>query len=234
MITNRPNFIPAKCDIQPEFYVRYVRDWAAVFRHPGGGNVMLVISTSYQQDKGVPVIQYQGSKMRYTLSLNIPTLAEALNRVRNILSNRNYGKKQEDPPVTPEQIRKDHAVVSNETLVKKEIKAYRKLCRWYKPRTPFVLTDTDKERLTHNGYTAADFAQIEECANKSVYILDEGSPEVRSIRIEEALQLLGRELFLSAIGRSASHWTTSRETPDGRHTVSFESGRFSPFRKNDN
>lgn len=232
MITNRPNFVPAKCNIQPEFYVQYFRDWAAVFRHPGGGNIMLVISTSFQQDKGVPTIQYQGSKMRYTLSLDNYTLAEALNRVRDILSNKNYGKKREDPPVTPEQIQKDHAVVPNETLVKKQIEAYRKLCRWYKPRTSFVLTDVDKELLTHYGYTATDFAQIEECANKSVYILDEESPGARPIRIEEALQLLGRELFLSGISRSAFHWTSSRETPDGQHTVSFESGRFSPFRKN--
>ena len=232
MITNRPNFVPAKCDIQPEFYVQYFRDWAAVFRHPGGGNVMLVVSTSFQRDKGVPTIQYQGSKMRYTLSLNIPTLAEALNRVRDILSNKNYWKKQEDPPVTPEQIRKDHAVVSNETLVKKEIKAYRKLCQWYEPRTPFVLTDADKELLTHYGRSATDFAQIEECANKTIYILDAGSPEAHPIRIEEALKLLGRDLFLSGISRSAFHWTSSRETPDGQHTVSFESGRYSPFRKN--
>lgn len=233
MITNRPNFVPAKCDIQPEFYVQYFKDWAAVFRHPGGGNVMLVISTSFKQFKGIPVIQYQGSKMRYTLSFDNPTLAEALNRVRDILSNQNYGKKREDPPVTPEQIRKDHAVIYNETLLKKEIKAYRKLCRWYKPRTPFVLTDPDKEMLAHDGYAATDFAQIEECANKSVYILDEGSPEARPIRIEEALLLLGRKLFLSGICRSAFHWTSSRETPDGQHTVKFESGHFSPFRKND-
>lgn len=232
MITNRPNFVPAKCDIQPEFYVKYFKDWAAVFRHSGGGNVMLVISTSSQQDKGVPVIQYQGSKMRYTFARQSHTLAEALNRVQDILSNKNYGKKREDPPVTPEQIRKNHAVVPNETLIKKEIKTYRKLCRWYKPRTPFVLTDADKELLTHYGYTATDFAQIEECANKTVYILDDGSPKAHPIRIEEALKLLGRELFLSGIARSAFHLTSSRETPDGQHTVSFESGRFSPFRKN--
>ncbi len=95
------------------------------------------------------------------------------------------------------------------------------------PKDPFALTDEDKETLKRYGHDPRDFEQIEQCANKSVYVLD----YKESVPIEKALELLGRETFLSGISRSAFHWTAARETPDGKHSVHFESGTCSPFRE---
>lgn len=83
------------------------------------------------------------------------------------------------------------------------------------------LTAKDRELLLSWGYEERDFQQIERATRKSntSYTLG-GTPIDR----EEAIQLLGRENYLSGIARSAFHCSAARETGDGRN-VYFDSFR---------
>ena len=85
------------------------------------------------------------------------------------------------------------------------------------------LTETDKQYLQTIGYTPADFRQIEMATSPSitVYKLD----DTKVIPLKTVLELLSREEYLSAIGRSAFHWSTVRETNDGKHYISFDSSK---------
>ena len=82
-------------------------------------------------------------------------------------------------------------------------------------------TKKDKNFLFSLGYTERDLPQIEEATHstKTKYNLD-GKPIGR----EEAIQLLGRQKYLTGISRSAFHWSAARMTDDGR-TVMFDSSR---------
>lgn len=81
------------------------------------------------------------------------------------------------------------------------------------------LTTEDKKYLKTNGYLDKDMAQIEDAIGKTIY-------EINDIRVSasEACEILGREKFLSGIGRSAFHWSAARDTGDGA-TVYFDSRR---------
>ena len=83
------------------------------------------------------------------------------------------------------------------------------------------LTAKDRELLMSWGYEERDFQQIERATRKSntSYTLG-GTPIDR----EEAIQLLGRENYLSGIARSAFHGSAARETGDGGN-VYFDSFR---------
>jgi len=81
------------------------------------------------------------------------------------------------------------------------------------------LLKTDKEILTQWGYEDEDIKQIEKATTKTVYELNN-----EKISITTALEVLGREEFLSGISRSAFHWSSSREGINGER-VSFDSSR---------
>lgn len=81
----------------------------------------------------------------------------------------------------------------------------------------FKLTDEDKQILREWGYPEEDFPQIEEAARRSRYEI-----ENKKITCQAAIGILGREKFLSGIARSAFHWTSVRESEDGRY-VFFDS-----------
>lgn len=84
-----------------------------------------------------------------------------------------------------------------------------------------VLSKEDKKLLKSWGYLTKDFKQIEEAINHSIFELR--SDNNRIISATEARQLLGDQTFLSGIGRSAFHWTCSRE--NNGHIVDFDSKR---------
>ena len=83
---------------------------------------------------------------------------------------------------------------------------------------PMRLTSEDKEYLKANGCPESDFPQIERAMQKSktkykaVY-LNTGKSEV--ISREKAIELLGRDVWLSGLSRSAFHWTASRDNMRG-------------------
>lgn len=81
------------------------------------------------------------------------------------------------------------------------------------------LTNRDKELLIKRGYNDKDMAQIEEATRKTVYEMDD-----KKISTKKALEVLGREEYLSGISRSAFHWSSARSNENGE-TVYFDSSR---------
>lgn len=234
MIKNKLNFVPAGMDPQPEFYREYFGCVTAVFRHPNGRNILLRIDAKYSCDKteghfydtsGNLVFEYQGKNCRHTLAPQYQTLKDAFFFLKKLIQKPDYGEDYKDKPEPVDEM--DGIRYFNRILVEKEEKRLKAICKYFVPETPFTLTDDDKKTLLESGYEKSDFAQIELCANKSIYILD----KKEAITMEKAIEILGRETFLSGISRSAFHWDSARETPDGEHSVFFESRPFSPFRK---
>lgn len=72
----------------------------------------------------------------------------------------------------------------------------------------FVLTRKDMAILREFGHNRSEYKQITECANMCVYRDGDG----HTISYKDAIDILGRENFLSGISRAAFHWTCSRET----------------------
>ncbi|MFD1736200.1 hypothetical protein ACFSCX_06435 [Bacillus salitolerans] len=73
------------------------------------------------------------------------------------------------------------------------------------------LTSEDKELLLKWGFPEKDFYQIEVATRKTTYELDD-----KKISAKEALEILGRETYLSGISRSAFHWSSCRENEKGQ------------------
>ena len=82
----------------------------------------------------------------------------------------------------------------------------------------FTLTPEDKAYLRKIGYPEGDFNQIEEAVSVSTYKLERTITNPKKsltssehISATRAIDLLGRQDFLSGISRSAFHWTSVRE-----------------------
>lgn len=232
MIKNKPNFVTKKYDLQPEFYVNYFNCVTAVFKHPvNGRNLLLTINAhtygckSLFEAEGNLEIQYQGEKSRHSLSKEIQTLNTAMEKVKNLLNKPKYGDTFEDPALHIDRINGPRW--SNKVLSDRVAEAYRQKCKYFKPETPFVLTEDDRKTLLAYGYIENELTEIEKCANMSVYLLDDNT----AIPLEKVLEILDREQYLSGIGRSCFHFSAARQTKDGLHEVSFESGPNSPYRK---
>ena len=73
------------------------------------------------------------------------------------------------------------------------------------------LTETDKNMLKEWGYSEEDIPHIEKAIRVSNYFLYKNQEKSTSISSKNALELLGKELFLSGIARSAFHWNALRE-----------------------
>lgn len=87
----------------------------------------------------------------------------------------------------------------------------------------YTLTKEDKALLKRWGYPRQDQAQIEEAINRSTYKLEDSSGE-KVITKDKAIEVLGKETFLSGISRSAFHFTCSRNPEDNpKIRVSFDS-----------
>lgn len=82
------------------------------------------------------------------------------------------------------------------------------------------LSVSDKNFLSEIGYSEFDCKQIERASGKTCY-----EYENKRIGQKRAIELLGRENYLSGLARSAFHWSATRETPEGNF-VSFDSSRF--------
>lgn len=75
------------------------------------------------------------------------------------------------------------------------------------------LTKEDKEMLKSFGFFEEDLDQIELATSSryTKYELDN-----KNISRDEVISLLGREVYLSGIARSAFHWSALRTTEDGK------------------
>ena len=75
------------------------------------------------------------------------------------------------------------------------------------------------------GYPKKDLEQIEAALSKTDFELyDQSKTEDEKITIDKAIEILGEELFLSGICRSAFHWSATRESKKGQK-VYFNSSR---------
>lgn len=81
------------------------------------------------------------------------------------------------------------------------------------------LTNADKELLLKWGHREKDFNQIEEATTKTTYEMND-----KEISRNEAMEVLGREIYLSSISRSAFHWSAVRENKKGE-SVYFNSSK---------
>ena len=86
------------------------------------------------------------------------------------------------------------------------------------------LTKKDRIFLRSIGEKDEYFPQIEEAISKSTYTLyDFETDEIVKIGVKKAIEILGKEIFLTGIDRSAFHLTSYRESPSGHYGVSFNS-----------
>lgn len=85
------------------------------------------------------------------------------------------------------------------------------------------LSATDKDILKKWGHSDSDLLQIQDAINVTVYTLDTGNGK-KQITANKARNILGDEIFLSGISRSAFHWNCGRESGDGQY-ISFDSSR---------
>ena len=83
------------------------------------------------------------------------------------------------------------------------------------------LTNEDNEYLRKLGYEDKDFKQIIMAMKVTTYKLDIGG----RISRKRAIELLGRENFLSGISRSAFHYTAYRIVPETTCGMLFDSSR---------
>ena len=83
------------------------------------------------------------------------------------------------------------------------------------------LSKADREYIRRNFWESEDsIDQIERCIDKTKFTLDG-----KKIPTARAIEMLGREKFLTGMDRSAFHFTTVVETDDGR-LIHFDSSRF--------
>ena len=83
------------------------------------------------------------------------------------------------------------------------------------------LTKNDIGRLKKWGYLDRDMPQIERAASVKITTYELGSERISRAK---ALEILGRETWLSGLARSAFHWSAARNAADGK-TVFFDSTR---------
>ncbi len=77
------------------------------------------------------------------------------------------------------------------------------------------LTEKDKALFLSKGYTESDLSQLQDAVNEVRLTLINCDDEQR-ITKREAIRILGRETFLSGIGRSAFHASCIRDSSDGQ------------------
>ena len=89
------------------------------------------------------------------------------------------------------------------------------------------LTKADKAYLLSINESEQYFPQIEEAMEVTKYELTDadGKNTIRHISRKEAIELLGRETWLNGLDRSAFHWTSMRQTKDGKNYVMFDSSK---------
>ncbi len=209
-IKNRPFFVPKDFEFQPDFYTEFFGNINAVFTHPVKDVTIYLEINARGNSNGKLLVLYQSDCRRPLIYGEIDSLKEALNLVKIHLKDRTFGRDFKYPPVKGEYDRFLHF-----SKPEKQKKPLRRKANG----TYYVLTSEDRNILRSMGYPESDFEQIEEAINRSTFTLDDKTV----INAYEAIDILGKYTFLSGIGRSAFHWTSSRKTADGKHTMDFDS-----------
>ena len=90
------------------------------------------------------------------------------------------------------------------------------------------LTNKDKQYLLSIGYSENDFEQIGNIAKYTKYEMftKENESIVTTITQKKTIELLGRNTFLSGLGRTAFHRSAVRYNDEGTIYVVFDSSKF--------
>lgn len=90
------------------------------------------------------------------------------------------------------------------------------------------LTNKDKKYLLLIGYSENDFEQIGNIAKYTKYEMftKEDESIVTTITQKKTIELLGRNTFLSGLGRTAFHQSAVRYNDEGTIYVVFDSSKF--------
>lgn len=90
------------------------------------------------------------------------------------------------------------------------------------------LTNKDKKYLLSIGYTENDLEQISSIAKYTKYEMFTKKDEsiVTTITQKKAIELLGRNNFLSGLGRTAFHHSAVRYNDEGTIYVVFDGSKF--------
>lgn len=221
-VRNKPGFVPKSARHQPLFYVELFGRVKAVYTHPHtGATIYLSVDADIWNHNsifdayGSLQIQYQ-AESRVILSCH-KTLREALSKMDAVLENKSFGERLKYKPVARDLDEDFPRRWPNKNLFQ-PIQRFRRKGNGKR----FVLTNGQKSKLLANGALEKDLPFIEEAANKATFVLDDETP----INAHEALAILGENTFLSGMDRSTFHWTCVRETPDGKHTVFFDTQTF--------
>lgn len=79
-------------------------------------------------------------------------------------------------------------------------------------------TGKDIKYFLDCGYFESDIPQIK-MAKRVLRITNEKGDKITQ---DKAIEILGRETFLSGLCRASFHWTSSRESENGTHTIYFD------------
>ena len=83
-------------------------------------------------------------------------------------------------------------------------------------------TKEDEQYLLGLGHPESDIKQLKDAFREvKLSVCDTKTHEERKIKRAEAIEILGRETFLSGISRCAFHATAERENADGSLSVYF-------------
>lgn len=89
-----------------------------------------------------------------------------------------------------------------------------------------ILTTSRIRYLKSIGVPDEDIDEIRDALKYTNYdYLNYRTGENYPIDVDEAIKKLGVRTFLSGISRSAFHWNCTRETPDGKGRVYFDSSK---------
>ena len=210
-VKNKPFFIPKNFKYQPDFYTEFLGNVNAVFTHPIKKTTIYLEISANGKDSGDMVVLYQTKEFRWCFDyVKYHSLKDALKTLEAMMSNEDFGitLKREPVPAKTDQMLKFSKPKKIEKIIRRKANG-----------THYVLTTEDKAILRSFGHPDNDFNQIEEAINRSTFTLDE--KEV--VNAYDAIYILGKYNFLSGISRSAFHWTSSRESSDGKHSIHFDS-----------
>lgn len=88
------------------------------------------------------------------------------------------------------------------------------------------LTEDDKEELLLLGYLQEDFWQIEQAFKECEFEITDNNIKkgckTRKCGAARAIEVIGRDEFLSGLGRAAFHCTSARYSVDGRFEICFD------------
>lgn len=85
------------------------------------------------------------------------------------------------------------------------------------------MTNEDVKYFIRIGHPRSDMKQLEKAfCEVDLVLTDNRTGKDQRIGRDKAIEVLGRETFLSGISRSAFHASAARESDNGRYSVSFD------------